>query len=267
MKSLKIKMLEYMHAEGLADSTKEKYAETYDKIFSEVGELSGRENHFWVEYICKIDNLLYRNYVRSVILKACRDVLGENLRIPYTKVPIRIQDTYSLDEVIRIFSHIKYPRHIAIASLLYTEGFRVGEIVSIKLCDCSWAQGYIIIRDTKNNNDYKKFLDASTIDKIKNYLVSEKRTPAKYLFEGQFGGQYTESSIQQFMTKAILASGLQVKGGCTRVFRRSNATYKIEHGWSPRHIAESLNNTESTVNKYYALVRPEYLKTLQKPIV
>lgn len=255
-----------MQAQGLAESTKTIYSEVYDKIQKEVGELPKKGNDFWVSYLCKFDNLLYRNFVRSVILKVCRDVLGEKLRLPYTKVPIKIQDVYSHEEVLKIFSFLTYPRHRAIGCLLYTEGFRVGEIVAAKVKDCNWEEGYIIIRDTKNNNDYKKFLDGSTIEKILAYLEYEK-PKCEYLFSGQFGGQYTASSIEQFMTKAILSAGLEVKGGSTRSFRRSNATFKIENGWSAKHIASSLNNTERTVNKYYALTRPDYLKSLPKPTV
>ncbi len=84
------------------------------------------------------------------------------------------------------------------------------------------------------------------------------------MFEGVDNNQYAKRSIQEIMRTAIKKAGLPIEGSC-HVFRRSSSVWKIENGWSIKHIAASLNNTEKTVAKYYALVRPDYLKSLPKP--
>lgn len=266
MQDLKYKMLRYMSAEELAESTIIVYSSCYEKIKSEVKTFENRGSSFWIEYLSNIHDPINRNNYRSVILKVCRDVLNENLKLPIVKRPVRLQAVYTLEEVNLIFAQIKNPKHYAIASLLFVEGFRVGEVLSVKLSDCNKKDGSITLRETKNGKDYKKHLDETTITAIREYykwLLPAEKTKV-YLFEGWTNQQYTSSSVQQFMKKAIRTSGLPVKGAC-HIFRRSNAVWKIENNWSVQHIAASLNNSPKTASKYYALIRPEYLKTLQKP--
>ncbi len=103
----KYKMMRYMSAEQLADSTIERYCFVYDKLKHEVGELLNRGNFFWVDYLASIGDPVYRNIIRSVVLKLCRDTFGEDLRLPTVKIPFRLQPVYSIEEVGKIFARIK----------------------------------------------------------------------------------------------------------------------------------------------------------------
>jgi len=255
-----------MSAEGLAENTITLYSHVYSKLKHEVVELENRGNSFWIDYLAGIPDAIYRNNIRSVVLKVCRDVLGENLKLPLVKRPVRLQPVYSLEEVRLIFAQIKNRKHIAISKLLFTESMRVGEVVSIRLSDCNKSDGSIILRDTKNGKDYKKYLDKTTIEAINNYFKSLRadEKPKTYLFEGWNNQQYTTSSIRQLMNKATVKAGIDAKGSC-HIFRRSASVWKIEQGWGVPHLAASLNNSQKTASKYYSLVRPEYLATLQKP--
>lgn len=265
---LKTKMMRYMSAEELAFSTIDSYSKTYNKLKYEVGELENRGNYFWTDYLASIPNPVYRNNVRSVILKVCRDVLGENLKLPIVNRPFILQPIYSIEEVSKIFARIKNPKHYAIACLLFTESMRINEILSIKLSDCLKKEGAVILRNTKTNKDYKKYLDKTTIEAIHKYLVwakSRNQYPKVRLFEGWGSERYSATSVRMFMKKAMRLAGVEIKGSC-HIFRRSASVWKIENDWTANHIAASLNNSVKTVNKYYAYARPEYLQALQKPV-
>jgi len=266
---LKYRMIKYCSAEQLADSTIQTYSETYDKIKNEVGDIESKNNEFWIEYLSGITNPIYRNNIRSVILKVCRDVLGQTLKLPIVKRPVKLQPVYTIEEVSKIFSKIKNFKHIAISQLLFTESFRISEVLDVKLKDLIKAEGAIIIRDTKNNKDYKKFLDETTIIAIRNYLQwckENNELPKVRLFEGVGNNRYSSTSVRNFLKKAMKLAGIEVKGSC-HIFRRSASVWKAENGWSVTHLAASINNSPKAAQKYYALVRPEYLKTLSKPII
>lgn len=261
------RMIRYLVAENCADSTIRTYSKVLEKLLKEHPNFEDYNNEQLVWLLSDIKDPVYRSSIRNVILKVFRDMLGRSINIPFIKKPDRIQGVYTHEEVIKIFSTIKNVKHEAIARLLYVEGMRLGEVVSILKTDCNKEDRSIFIRGTKNKRDYKKYLDESTVKCLTeycDYLRGMNIVLKKYLFEGLRCVKYSKRSIQQIMNKAISKSGLPKKGSC-HVFRRSNATWKIENGWSLKHIAASLNNSEKTVSKYYAHVRPDYVKSLPKP--
>lgn len=260
-------MIQYLKVQGCADSTIISYRNILRLILKFHPDFENYNSQKLIEIMNAIPDPVTRSNYRNVILKVHRDMLGKHVNIPFIKKPERLQKVYTHEEVKKIFATIKNIKHEAIARLLYVEGMRVGEVVSILICDCNKSDKSIFIRGTKNHKDYKKYLDDSTLKCLSEYcgwLRERKVKLKKYLFEGMDNNQYSKRSIQEIMTHAIEKSGLDKRGSC-HVFRRSNATWKIESGWSLKHIAASLNNTEKTVSKYYALVRPDYIKTLPKP--
>lgn len=262
-------MIQYLKVQGCAFSTIKTYIGVLRLILKYHPEFENYNSQKLIEIMNGIPDPITRSNYRNVILKVHRDMFGKHINIPFIKKPERLQKIYTHEEAKKIIGTIVNLKHKAIARLLYVEGMRVGEIVSILKSDCNKEDKSIFIRGTKNKKDYKKYLDSSTVDSLNqycDYLRNMKIGLKKYLFEGQRCVQYSKRSIQQIMTAAIKKSGLDNRGSC-HVFRRSNATWKIENGWSPKHIAASLNNTEKTVNKYYALVRPDYIKSLPKPSV
>jgi len=268
MQDLKYKMMRYMQAEGLAQNTINLYSSVYEKLKKDVGEIENKPQFFWVEYLANIPDAIYRNNIRSVILKVCRDVLGQRLSLPLVHRPIRLQPVYTLDEVSKIFVRIKNPKHYAIAMLLFTESMRVNEVLSIRLKDCNKADGSVMLRNTKNGSDYKKYLDKTTIEAINNYFrwaKTNNELPKELLFEGWGNKKYSSTSVRMFLKKAMRLAGVEVKGSC-HIFRRSASVWKCENHWSVPHLAASLNNSPRTAQRYYSLVRPEYLQTLSKPV-
>lgn len=267
--TLENKMIQYLKVQGCALSTIKTYVGVLRVILKYHPDFEQYNSQKLIEVMDKVADPITRSNYRNVILKIHRDMLGNQLNIPFIKKPERLQKVYSHEEAKKIINTIVNIKHQAIARLLYVEGMRVGEVVSILKSDCNKEDKSIFIRGTKNKKDYKKYLDESTIKCLSEYCEHLRGMGIrlkKYLFEGQHGEQYSKRSIQQIMTAAIFKAGLDKRGSC-HVFRRSNATWKIENGWSLKHIAASLNNTEKTVAKHYALVRPDYIKSLPKPTI
>lgn len=265
--NLENRMIQYLKVQGCALSTIKTYVGILRIILKFHPDFENYNSQKLIEVMNTIQDPITRSNYRNVILKVHRDMLGRHVNIPFIKKPERLQKVYTHDEVKKIFATIVNKKHESLARLLYVEGMRVGEVVSVLVTDCNKEDKSIFIRGTKNKRDYKKYLDDSTIKCLSEYclwLKERKVKLKKYLFEGMDNNQYSKRSIQEIMTHAIEKSGLDKRGSC-HVFRRSNATWKIESGWSLKHIAASLNNTEKTVSKYYALVRPDYIESLPKP--
>lgn len=270
MATLENRMIQYMKVQGCALSTIVAYSKLLCLVQKSHPQFEWYNSQQLIAIMNEIPDPITRCNYRNIILKVHRDLLGKEINIPFIKKPERLQDVYSFDEVKQIFSTITNAKHAAIARLLYTEGFRVGEVVNILKVDCNKSDKSIFIRATKNKKDYKKYLDQSTVKALEEYcqwLKARSFTLNKYLFEGFSNCQYSVRTIQEFMTKAINDSGIAAKRGSCHIFRRSSAVWKLENGWDVKYIAASLNNSPKTCEKYYALVRPDYLKTLSKPVL
>lgn len=267
--TLENRMIQYLKVQNCAFSTIKTYVGVLRVILKSHPDFEAYDSQKLIEVMNSIPDPITRSNYRNVILKIHRDMMGKHINIPFIKKPERLQKIYTHEEAKKIINTIVNIKHQAIARLLYVEGMRVGEVVSILKSDCNKEDKSIFIRGTKNKRDYKKYLDESTVNCLSEYCEHLRGMGIKlkkYLFEGQGSSQYSKRSIQQIMTAAIFKAGLDKRGSC-HVFRRSNATWKIENGWSLKHIAASLNNTEKTVAKHYALVRPDYIKSLPKPTI
>lgn len=269
MIDLEIRMMQYLSVQGCAFSTIKAYRDILRVIRKGHPDFENYEDWQLIGLMSEVSDPITRSGYRNVILKVHRDMFGKHINIPFIKKPVRLQKVYSQDEARKIIHTIKNKKHEAIARLLYTEGMRLGEVVSILVSDCDKLDKSILIRATKNKNDYKKYLDESTLKCLSEYCLWLKERGIKlgrYLFEGDKGLQYSKRSVQQIMNNAILKSGLDKRGSC-HVFRRSNATFKLENGWPDKCVADSLNNSIKTVQKHYSIIRPEYLMALPKPAV
>lgn len=226
---LENRMIQYLKVQGCAFSTIKTYREILRLIIRLHPDFELYSSYQLISVMNNIPDPITRSNYRNVILKVHRDMLGKHINIPFIKKPERLQKIYTHEEVKRIFENIKNKKHECIARLLYVEGMRVGEVVSILKCDCNKEDKSIFIRGTKNKKDYKKYLDDSTVKALSEYCEWLRTMGVKlnkYLFEGLSYSQYSKRSIQQIMTDAIEKSGLDKRGSC-HVFRRSNATWKI----------------------------------------
>ncbi len=83
---------------------------------------------------------------------------------------------------------------------------------------------------------------------LKEYYKKEK--PREYLFEGQFGGKYSASSLRNVLEKSIKKAGVNKKGA-SHVLRHTFATHLLEAGVDIRYIQELLGHSSSKTTEIY----------------
>jgi integrase len=94
----------------------------------------------------------------------------------------------------------------------------------------------------------------------------EKKVTDKYLFDGQEKGKpYTTQSIRGFLMMYCKKSEVKFLG--THAIRRFNGTWSIENNVPANVIATKFGHSSSrTVEKYYAIHSPTYLKGVASPL-
>ncbi len=123
-------------------------------------------------------------------------VLGkdrEYYKLHRPKKEHRLPKVLSKSEVKRIFEVTKNLKHRSILMVIYSAGLRRSELLNLKPGDIDSERMVIHITGSKGKKDRNTLLSDNLLQILREYYKEYK--PKEFLFEGQNGGKYSESSI------------------------------------------------------------------------
>ena len=161
------------------------------------------------------------------------------LDIPRPKMPSKLPKMLSRIDIKKIIAATENLKHRVLLKLCYGMGLRVSEIVNLKISDIDSASMLVSIEQAKGKKDRVVVLPESLLPELRNYYLEYK--PKTYLFEGQYGGQYSIRSAQAIFKSAMLKAGIKKTIGIHGM-RHSYATHLLETGTDIRIIQELLGH-------------------------
>lgn len=123
------------------------------------------------------------------------------------KKPMQLPKVISEEEVAAIINATGNLKHKAMLSLMYSAGLRRGEVLNMKASDIDRKRMLIMVRQAKGLKDRVIPLSPIILEMLREYYLAYK--PVEYLFEGQYGGKYSERSIELILKKAVKNAGIQ----------------------------------------------------------
>ena len=184
------------------------------------------------------------------------------------KFGMRLPDTLSVEEIDRLIAGIDLStdeghRNRAIIETLYGCGLRVSELVSLRLSDLFFEEGFVRVLG-KGNKQRLVPIGAHTQKEINNYVLHQrKKVPevkefADIVFLNRRGKQLTRAMIFTIIKRAAEAIGL-TKQISPHTFRHSFATHLLENGANLRAIQLMLGHESITTTEIYTHVEHSYL--------
>ncbi|MFP4846672.1 tyrosine-type recombinase/integrase [Winogradskyella sp. PE311] len=183
--------------------------------------------------------------------------------IPRPKKPASLPKLLSKRDVKRIIKVTTNLKHRTAIKLSYGMGLRVSEVVNIKLSDIDSARMLVHIVSAKGKKDRYVPLPVSILDELRNYF--KIYNPKEYLFEGQYGGMYSKSSLQSIFKKAMAKAGINKKIGIHGL-RHSYATHLLESGADLRFIQELLGHHSIKTTQVYTKVSNRSIQKISSPL-
>jgi len=174
------------------------------------------------------------------------------------KLPIVL----SAHEMKSIFNSITNLKHKALLSLLYSAGLRIGEAINLEITDIDSQRMLIHIKQAKGKKDRYTLLSHTFIKILRAYYIAYK--PKKYLFEGQKGGKYSNTSAQKVLKNALVKAKIH-KNITLHSLRHSFATHLLEKGTDIRYIQELLGHSSPKTTMIYTHVTETSLKKIKNP--
>ena len=183
--------------------------------------------------------------------------------IPRPKKPLTLPKMLSKSEVKKLFRVTTNLKHSMALQLSYGMGLRVSEVVGLKIKDIDSKRMVVHVRGAKGKKDRYVPLPKSILPGLRQYYVTYK--PKTYLFEGQYGGPYAKSSLQQVFKKAMVKANIKKDIGIHGL-RHSYATHLLEAGADMRFIQELLGHNSIKTTQVYTKVTPRSKAKIVSPL-
>jgi integrase/recombinase XerD len=193
-------------------------------------------------------------------------VLGrENffVEIPRPKKPSILPKVINLKDIKKMFEVTTNLKHNTLLKLCYGMGLRVSEIVNLKITDIDSKNMQVFIERAKGKKDRYANLPESILQQLREYFKEYK--PKKYLFEGQYGGQYSIRSAQKVFTEALQKAKINKTVGIHGL-RHSFATHLLENGTDITFIQQLLGHNDLKTTLRYTHVSKKSLKNIKSPL-
>lgn len=267
------KFIEQMQLKGYSIKTIKTYSHEFVQLLlllkqHKVNDLTSERLRSYILY-CINTLKLSENYVhiRLNALKFYFEKVQGNekffMDIPRPKKPSKLPKVLSQSDLSKIFHSTKNPKHLLMLRLCYGMGLRVSELTNLKITDIDSSRMMVHIQQAKGKKDRYVPLPASILDALREYY--KEYIPKLYLFEGQFGGRYSERSVQavfkQSMRKANINKAVGVHG-----LRHSYATHLLEYGTDMVFIQKLLGHSQIKTTEIYAKVSNKRLSGIVSPL-
>ncbi len=193
--------------------------------------------------------------------------------VPTPKAGRQLPDVLTVDEIDRIMATIdcstpKGLRDSAMLEVLYSCGVRVSELLSLRMSDLFFGEGYIRVI---GKGDKQRIVPVSAVAREKIYRwLDVRKTMLKAnineecLFLNNRGKPLTRVMVFTIIRQAAARAGIN-KSISPHTFRHSFATHLLNGGASIRQVQEMLGHESIITTEIYTHLDREHLReTIEK---
>lgn len=207
----------------------------------------------------------FQNQVVNAVKLFFRTIENKILDISLIHRPRReklLPNVLSKEEMKSILEAPSNLKHKAMLSVIYSCGLRRSELLNLKINEVDSKRKLLIIKQSKGKKDRIIPLSEKIIVLLREYYKLYK--PKVWLFEGQFGGMYSEKSLANVLKQSLAKSNIK-KPVSLHWLRHSYATHLLEAGTDLRYIQEILGHSSSKTTEIYTHVSTKSLQNIKSP--
>jgi integrase/recombinase XerD len=168
------------------------------------------------------------------------------------------------EEVKKLINSIVSKKSRLMVSFMYACGFRVSELVNLKVKDLNFEEKMGSVRQGKGKKDRTFNLPEFLLEDLKNQAEKQKEEKREHLFTGP-KGRLSERNLQKIIQKAAIRAEIKKDVHC-HTLRHSFATHLLENGTDIRKIQELLGHADLSTTQIYTHISREELKKIKSPL-
>ncbi len=201
------------------------------------------------------------NLHQQALKFALMNVLNKRffINLPYSKLPKRLPEVLTQDEVVRLFKAIDNPKHSLMVRLMYSSGLRVSELVNLRVKDFEFDKNYGWVRKGKGCKDRLFVLAGLIKQELIEFIRLNNLCFDSWVFLGNKYGHLTTRTVYAIVKQASVKAGLG-KRVHPHTLRHSFATHLIENGYDLVKVQALLgHNSPDTTMVYVHMASPDLL--------
>ena len=183
--------------------------------------------------------------------------------IPRPKKPSILPQVINGKDLQKLFEVTKNLKHNTMLKMCYGMGLRVSEIIGLKIADIDSKNMQVFISRAKGKKDRYVNLPESILKQLRDYF--RVYSPKVFLFEGQYGGEYSTRSAQKVFTDAMSKAKINKKVGIHGL-RHSYATHLLEAGTDISLIQQLLGHKDIKTTLRYTHVSKKTIRNIKSPL-
>lgn len=184
-------------------------------------------------------------------------------KIPYPQSEKKLPIVLSVGEIQRMFDVCENTKHGVILALLYSCGFRVGELINLKWEHIDRERMIINVIQGKGKKDRQVGLPESILPILDRYY--NEYLPKEYVLNGQFSIQYTDRSVGEVIRQLAERAGIN-KRVYPHLIRHCYATHLVEAGTDINLIQKVLGHSSVKTTNIYLHISHNHISKMQSPI-
>ncbi len=219
-------------------------------------------------YYCKQQKKYSFSSMKQV-LATIRFLYGKVFHQPIPKVlniklrkPVYLPTVLSAKDISKLIRVTNNLKHKTILLLIYSGGLRLGELLNLKIGDIDSDAMKIHVRQAKGKKDRYIMLSEKTLSLLRGYYKIYK--PHDFLIEGQNGGKYSPTSVQNVFKSAVKKAAIKKKV-TVHSLRHSFATHLLDEGTDIRYIQELLGHKRLETTQIYTHVSSHSINKIKSP--
>lgn len=234
-----------LRAKNYSDRTIEQYSSIIKKFIAHhkksPGNITSDEIVIWLSRLKSSSSK--RQYV-GALRNFYKYVIGQPQkfkRVPYPKKEKKIPQVMSQEVVVERIRSISNRKHKMIVSVLYGAGLRLSELLNLRLTDIDGNRNTLFVRHGKGGKDRVVPISQKLVHELRSYYKEYR--PTEYLFEGQYGSRYTETSVQNICKRYMKCN--------PHLLRHCHATHLIESGVDVSEVSKRLGHAKVETTMIY----------------
>lgn len=176
----------------------------------------------------------------------------------------RIPVVLTKEEVKKLFDETPTKKSKLMLQMIYACGFRVSELINLKVNDLEFNEMIGHVRQAKGKKDRDFNIPNFLVKRLEKQSEQQKENGQEYLFTGP-KGRLTDRNLQKII-KIVAKKAKINKEVSPHTLRHSFATHLLEDGTDIRVIQELLGHSDISTTQIYSHVSSAMLKKVRSPI-
>lgn len=209
-----------------------------------------------------MSSILFLAAIRYAYGSILQKDITANIKRP--KKEKRIPTVLTKSETKALLDNITNKKSKLMISMIYACGFRVSELLNLKLADLQFEEKVGHIRQAKGNKDRVFNIPEFLLSSLQKQFQNQKKLNQEYFFTGP-NGRLSSRNIQKILQTAKRKTGI-TKDIHPHTLRHSFATHLLENNTDIRKIQELLGHSDLSTTQIYTHVSTEELKKIKSPL-